>query len=165
MGHSYKLTSALASLGRYAGNTIVISDETISRHHARLRRTEQGYTIEDLNSANGVFVNQERVTSPRALAQGDVIRLGQLVELQFEVSGPAGDAAENVALMPAFDDSKPFRPVSDTGGTVYMKAVSTIGREEPKPAASRGRAWMWILVAAGVALVAAVAYFALVAGH
>ena len=66
-GKGYALDGALASVGRYTGNTIVIADETVSRHHARLRKTGDGYTIEDMNSANGLYVNDSRVTGPRAV--------------------------------------------------------------------------------------------------
>jgi len=52
----------------------------VSRRHARLRRAEDGYTIEDLNSVNLTYVNDERLEPGRkaALADGDRILLGSL---------------------------------------------------------------------------------------
>lgn len=166
-GHSFPLNSALASLGRYAGNTIVIPDETVSRHHARLRQTADGYTIEDLNSANGLYVNDSRVTDPRALSSGDLIRLGEVVELVYEVVTQAEEQMQVAAATGAFDDKPGLaRPVSDTGGTVWMKkVVSTVGRDEEAPRGGGSRTWLWIAILAGVVVLGAIAYFALVAGH
>jgi hypothetical protein len=52
----------------------------VSRQHARLRRAENGYTLEDLNSVNLTYVNDERLEPGRkiALADGDHILLGSL---------------------------------------------------------------------------------------
>ena len=53
-------------------------DPEISAPHARISREAGGQlTIEDLGSANGTFVNDERIDAPRALELGDVIRDGQ----------------------------------------------------------------------------------------
>lgn len=162
-GRSFPLDSALASVGRYAGNTIIIPDETVSRHHARLHQTPDGYTIEDLNSANGLFVNDSRVTAPRALANGDVIRLGEVVELVYEAVSAADDQVRAAAFASA---PKLERPVSDTGGTVWMKKVEpSAGRDDAAPRKGGGRTWLWIVILAGVVILGAAAYFALFAGR
>lgn len=53
----------------------------VSRRHAAIRFEDGNYTIEDLNSSNGTWVNENRLQSnqPRPLRNGDVIRLGQLI--------------------------------------------------------------------------------------
>lgn len=53
----------------------------VSRRHAMIRFAGSGYTIEDLNSNNGTWLNEDRlpVNSPQLLKTGDQIRLGQLV--------------------------------------------------------------------------------------
>lgn len=51
----------------------------ISRRHAEFATAESGWTIRDLNSANGTYVNGERVKSdPVAIKDGDVIGLGYI---------------------------------------------------------------------------------------
>jgi len=62
-------------LGRGEGNNIRLSDRSVSRNHALIRRVEGGYLISDLGSANGTFVNGERVKAPLALSSGDQVRL------------------------------------------------------------------------------------------
>ncbi len=56
-------------------NTISIEDRVISRQHARLELEDQRLIISDLNSANGTFVNQQRIQR-MALNAGDLIRIG-----------------------------------------------------------------------------------------
>ena len=52
------------TLGRESSCDICISDRQISRHHARLTPTENGVIIKDLNSKNGIHVNEKRITEP-----------------------------------------------------------------------------------------------------
>jgi hypothetical protein len=53
----------------------------VSRRHARISPTEDGYTIEDMSSANGTFVNETKlpIYEPHPLRNGDIVRLGQLM--------------------------------------------------------------------------------------
>jgi len=59
-------------LGREQGADVVLPAEGVSRHHARITRTEDGYLLEDLWSRNGTFVNRRRVRR-KALQDGDAI--------------------------------------------------------------------------------------------
>jgi pSer/pThr/pTyr-binding forkhead associated (FHA) protein len=69
-------------LGRGLDCGVVFSDESISRHHARLRRSLDGVRITDLGSRNHMLVNGLRVDSAR-LKNGDEIRLGK-IRLKFK---------------------------------------------------------------------------------
>ena len=63
-------------------------DPELSRLHARLTRDAEGrLTIEDLGSANGTFVNDEPIDTPRTLAAGDVVRMGRTVLQVTDSSG------------------------------------------------------------------------------
>ena len=79
-----ELTRDVMTIGREAGADIIIADAEVSRVHCRLTRVGGGYTIEDLQSTNGTFVNRQRVTGARALNAGDTVNLGETVELGFE---------------------------------------------------------------------------------
>ena len=81
-------------IGRDISNDVVIADADISRKHARLVLQGEGYLLEDLGSTNGTFLNGERLTAPQTLQPGDLIRLGEAVELVFEL--PVEEALETV---------------------------------------------------------------------
>jgi ABC transport system ATP-binding/permease protein len=64
-------------LGRGEDNDIVIPDLLVSRHHAELRREPDGtYTITDLRSHNGTFVDGQRVAGSMRVGDGSVVSIG-----------------------------------------------------------------------------------------
>ncbi|MGQ9657850.1 MAG: FHA domain-containing protein [Fimbriimonadales bacterium] len=69
------------TIGREAGNLLVIPDPSVSRHHARIALENGTLVVYDLGSTNGVFVNGQRVQQ-RALRAGDLVRFGSV---QFRV--------------------------------------------------------------------------------
>lgn len=80
-GQEFSLTRASAVIGRTEENDIVINHRSISRHHAKIVREGDRYTIVDLQSANGVRVNNEDYERVE-LNPGDVVELGH-VKLRF----------------------------------------------------------------------------------
>ena len=72
------LAAAVTTVGRDAGNTLVLSHPTISANHAEFRRTAAGIEVVDLNSTNGTYINGERINR-QILRPGDRIALGALV--------------------------------------------------------------------------------------
>src|SRR5215813_9672952 len=69
------IEGATASIGRASTNDISIPERHVSRQHAVIAFRDGIFTISDLGSANGTFVNDRRLTDPFPLAHGDVIRL------------------------------------------------------------------------------------------
>ena len=63
-------------LGRAADNDLTLSDKKASRHHAILQRQSVVYQIIDLNSGNGTYVNEKRITDPTLLKNGDIVLIG-----------------------------------------------------------------------------------------
>jgi predicted component of type VI protein secretion system len=82
-GQTFSLTEEIIQIGRTETNNIVISDPEMSRHHAQLERQLDGYSIQDLGSTNGTFVNYERVIGVTMLSHGDVISFGEAVTLAY----------------------------------------------------------------------------------
>src|SRR6266550_4265123 len=65
-------------IGRGEQNNIRLADPSVSRDHALIRRADGNYVISDLGSANGTFVNAERINVPRSLAHGDRVKLASV---------------------------------------------------------------------------------------
>ncbi|MBN2195984.1 MAG: FHA domain-containing protein [Polyangiaceae bacterium] len=63
-------------IGRSPSSDVVLPSNTASRQHARIVVNGDGVSIEDLNSRNGVFVNEVRITRVQRLAVRDRIRIG-----------------------------------------------------------------------------------------
>lgn len=64
-------------IGRGRDNTIQLDDPQVSRAHGWLRIAQGAFEISDLNSGNGTFVNDVRISAPTRLAENDVLRIGQ----------------------------------------------------------------------------------------
>ncbi len=92
-GNRFELTDPMVRLGRDASNTLQLHDKEVSRHHAEIRRVQNDYTLSDLNSSNGTFVNGQRVVQ-HELASGDQIQLGSTLMLY---TGPAEETREDLA--------------------------------------------------------------------
>ncbi len=75
-GSTFALTGGDVTVGRDGDNEIVLAENTVSRRHARLLRDSLGqFTLTDLGSANGVYINGTRVQRA-ILSAGDEIKIG-----------------------------------------------------------------------------------------
>lgn len=94
---SYSVVSAPTgriTVGRLPDNDVVLDDLLVSRHHAELRRDARGWTITDLGTGNGTFVNGARVRS-MPVGPHDVIGIGHaLLQLQGEQLVAAVDTGD-----------------------------------------------------------------------
>jgi len=95
---SYDLNKDIVTLGRDITNDIVINDPEVSRHHMRMTRGAGGFTIEDLGSTNGTFINGQRLTGARPMRPGDMIGLGETVTLAYENVSAAGGVAPDEGI-------------------------------------------------------------------
>lgn len=83
-GEEHALDSAPITVGRGAQNDLGLGpDEFASARHARFEPRQDGVWLHDLGSSNGTFVNGSRLTRPRKLAPGDLIRIGE-TDLRFD---------------------------------------------------------------------------------
>jgi hypothetical protein len=98
-GQEFKLR-AKATLGRAPDNDIILEDPKVSRHHAVIALTEERYSITDMGSANGTFVNGIRVVhESHPLRAEDVIALGDM-ELTFYEVPPSKTALTEPSTQP-----------------------------------------------------------------
>ena len=77
-GEEVPVDSMPVAVGRGGQNEVPLEgDEFASAQHARFEAKRDGLWVEDIGSTNGTFVNGARVTTPRRLSKGDVVRVGQ----------------------------------------------------------------------------------------
>ena len=83
-GAEWELDSSALTLGRSSHNDIQLKrDEYASSSHARLEPRRDGVWVEDVGSTNGTYLNGIRLTRPKRLSSGDVVRVGE-TELRYE---------------------------------------------------------------------------------
>ena len=119
-----------ATIGRLPDNTIIIDSPGVSGHHACVFSTDGQYTVEDLQSTNGTFVNGVRV-SRQVLQHGDVVKVGDhelVLDRLAELGAPSTDGAETSA--------------ATEGGTVFIDRRNLFDRlvQSETEARKHGRA-------------------------
>jgi pSer/pThr/pTyr-binding forkhead associated (FHA) protein len=83
-GKTFPMEGDVVTIGREAGNQIIINDAEVSRRHTQFVLQGGKYVVSDLGSTNGTFVNGQRVTSQHVLQPGEIISLGEQISLLFE---------------------------------------------------------------------------------
>lgn len=80
----WPLVKRTTMIGREADSDIQIDDRQVSRRHAEITQTVEGYTIRDLGSKNGTFLNGEPVSQQsRLIRNGDEIGIALCAKLSF----------------------------------------------------------------------------------
>lgn len=91
-------------IGADPGCDVVIDAPAVSGRHCRLVRDTDGYTVEDLSSTNGTWVNGERITAVRRVSKKDAITLGQSVPLRWpEVKSKVSARTISIGRLPDND--------------------------------------------------------------
>jgi pSer/pThr/pTyr-binding forkhead associated (FHA) protein len=92
-GREYTMSGPALVFGRDASSDVVVGGSEVSRRHAEIQATPEGYILNDL-SVNGTYVNGEKIGRQHLLARADVIRIGH-DEFRFyaDVPSPAPSRA------------------------------------------------------------------------
>jgi len=102
-GRTFELIVERTTVGRVEDNALQIADGSVSSHHAEILLHGSDIIVKDLNSTNGTFINNEKI-SESVLRPGQTLRLGQ-VELRIDdgkpVSAPPPASAPAPAPAPA----------------------------------------------------------------
>lgn len=119
-GKRFELREAVLGLGREPKNPIQLHDSEVSRRHAQLVQTPDGWHVVDLESSNGTFVNNERVAR-QLLRSGDRVQLGRtLLVFTGDEDKSSVDLAAEVAIVDGAQpgaDSRIISAVSQEEGS------------------------------------------------
>ncbi len=103
------------TIGRQADNDLVIADDGLSRHHARLAVQGETLVLTDLGSANGTRVNGVPVVGSQMLRPGDLVELGGTAIRLAPERGAATQVGASPAFVPAptpFPAAAPYAPAA-----------------------------------------------------
>jgi len=84
LSNRYDVDKSTVSIGRQHTNNIMMEDPTVSRQHATIKLEGDQFVLYDLGSANGTFVDGERVREPVPLHDGAIVKFGEL-EFSFKL--------------------------------------------------------------------------------
>jgi sigma-B regulation protein RsbU (phosphoserine phosphatase) len=109
--NSFPLVAPEVLIGRKSDADVVLNNQHVSRHHAKLVKTADGYALQDLGSTHGTFVNESRVEN-KVLKHGDKISIGKdRIDLHYFTS-----------------ESKPAKPVPKTDTTqIFERSLMDLG--------------------------------------
>jgi FHA domain len=83
-GDEWDLDASPLTFGRSSQNDVELKrDEYASSAHARVEPRRDGVWLEDIGSTNGTYLNGIRLTRPKRLTSGDIVRIGE-TELRYE---------------------------------------------------------------------------------
>ncbi|MEI8132353.1 MAG: FHA domain-containing protein [Leptolinea sp.] len=137
-GKLFPLEKTEIHVGRDVTNDLVISEEKISRRHARLYTEGDQYVVEDLGSTNGTFINGARLSGPHLLRVGEQITFGEISIVSFErvdqdpnaTVMSAGSSAPSTIQAPKPEVSAPKPPAKSRQSAQYISPDVPIAREE-----------------------------------
>jgi pSer/pThr/pTyr-binding forkhead associated (FHA) protein len=111
-GRRWSIEADSLIVGRDTTCDLVLAERQISRQHVRIKRVAEVYYIEDLDSKNGTWVNNQPLKGERVLKDGDEINLGQVVKIAYsesEATAPiTSDAAHSSRIRLDRDSRRVF---------------------------------------------------------
>ena len=88
-GSRFLLDTEVVGAGRHPDSEIFLDDVTVSRRHAEFRRSGNGYSVSDVGSLNGTYVNRDRIDEV-VLQGGDEVQIGKFRLVYFASHAGAG---------------------------------------------------------------------------
>ncbi|MEE8580576.1 MAG: adenylate/guanylate cyclase domain-containing protein [Myxococcota bacterium] len=131
---SHLVRDASLTIGRSSGCDLVLADESVSRKHACITRTQRGWLIRDLDSKNGIKVNTFR-TREQELCDGDRVDLGS-IRLYVEIK-PASETSEPNVVFEKEEHEARRTEVISMDELDAVLGISDGPRPDASPAAAR----------------------------
>src|SRR5437870_6365382 len=121
-----------AMVGRDASADVVVNDSSVSRKHARLERWGSNWAVIDQRSANGTFLDGQRVTES-VLQAGQELRFGKVA---YRVELPAADFGATVMMSSPVSEATVMEPAAPRPRPTPAPApVRPVAAPAPRPAA------------------------------
>jgi pSer/pThr/pTyr-binding forkhead associated (FHA) protein len=129
-GTAYFVGALPLTIGRGPSSDVPVHNEDVSRRHAYVLRTPQGFLLVD-SSLHGTFINGERVQAQRILHDGDVVEVGHL-SFRFDLGTddlPATISHSAHPLPETTEHRRTYHPDTRTTGEVGL--ALSLGSEPP----------------------------------
>jgi pSer/pThr/pTyr-binding forkhead associated (FHA) protein len=155
-GTVFTLEGEQLTIGRDSSNEIAINDAEVSRRHATLSFQGGKYVIEDLGSTNGTFVNGQRLAAQRVLKSGEIITLGEKIELVYETV-----VVDPGATMVSSRKAAASRPAAAAPPPAPQAYAGQVPASPPEPASGKKTSPLPIVVIVGavVLICACISFF------
>lgn len=168
-GSRFPLGDGPNVIGRAPNNAVHLDDQSVSRQHAEVLRSESGWAVRDLGSKNGTLVNGRPITESVVVGHKDVIKTGiyqlrlitQSISLEEEMTLPPELAMADRTVFVAAPPEVPTTKMEERElppGPPPAEEVVREGGPPPKPPARRRT--LVFMGALGLVVIAAAAFFA-----
>jgi pSer/pThr/pTyr-binding forkhead associated (FHA) protein len=155
-GQRLPIRAPVVNVGRAEYNDLVLAEESVSASHAKLLRKEEVWTLTDLDSTNGTFVDGDRIRGEVPLVPGSTIRFGDVTVL-FDPSEGAPEAPRVGGTKVVGAVQIPDTPVRPTDRPSAHPPIRPSARPSPRPAVGSEPkpvpGWVLLLLVAVVAAV------------
>jgi hypothetical protein len=133
----WEIEGVPVGIGRLDDSDITLPHRSVSRHHARIVPSTNGYEVEDLGSTNGTWLNDKPLSDRVALSDGDSLMVGD-IPLVVELMQPQRQAQPEVYEVPQLPAAPARAPQTPEGGasTVFYEldaALAAAGPAESAP--------------------------------
>ncbi|MGB7767581.1 MAG: FHA domain-containing protein [Verrucomicrobiia bacterium] len=125
-GRAHELKVDKTTIGRVEDNTFQIAEPSVSSHHCEVLLRGGEVVIKDLNSTNGTFINDEKITES-VLKPGHTLRVGQ-IELRLENGAATAPAPPPSSGAPAPAPAKKAEPAARATRGVSLSDLESGGR-------------------------------------
>ena len=136
-GTRFELEKPVVAVGRDVRNDIHLQDTEISRRHAELRQADESFTVHDLGSSNGTFVNGTAI-STHVMQSGDQLLMGRTL-LLYTGGGASAviDGKVDIVTSGRNDNSRILHSMTESEGSRSLLHAEVTGSESPWLARAR----------------------------
>ena len=110
-------------VGRDEGADVLIDNPSVSRRHAEIRLTDDGWVVEDLGSSNGTYIGGQRIENPHSIGLGDEIGFGKF-SIVFGKALGEGEVPLAKELLKEADRKKRAHFIWESGGAAGTHYLS-----------------------------------------